>query len=366
MKPVRMGLIGMGSIACSHVKAIQALGEQARILAVAETNHKQAVNSLKESGVAADILEDYHELLRRPDIDLVDVCLPNAIHAQVTVEALQAGKTVLCEKPLACSLAEVDRVIEAVEATGKQAFSVFQSRYGAGVRTLQRLMEGGHTGKPLSATVGINWLRPDEYYEGWHGTWEHERGGCVLTCGIHSMDILLEVVGEPRVLFAQAAHRGHDIETEDLAQVVGRFGPHDAFGLIQVTTNTAEEQTHLKFVFEHLTAISNPEQYRFACYPWRFLSRDKARQKELDALVEELGHKPDDGKEYHRFQIEDVIRYMREGGRLAQVPARETRKVFELITKMYQSIDTGLPVRDPVDKGSPFYETMHGGITLGS
>ena len=167
MRKLGVGIIGMGDISGCHVASFNALAEKVSIVAVCDKETTLAEEVLSKHKTEAVIYSDYKDLLQRDDISLVSICLPNAMHSQVTIEALQAGKDVLCEKPIACSLAEIDRILEAMVATGKQAFSVFQARYGNGYRTLRKLIESGVPGPLYSGSVEINWIRYPQYYARW-------------------------------------------------------------------------------------------------------------------------------------------------------------------------------------------------------
>ena len=361
MKKLGVGIIGMGDISRGHVEAFNSLQDRASLVAVCDIDTESAKKVLAKFEVEAAICSDYKELLQRDDISLVSICLPNALHIPVAIEALQAGKNVLCEKPIACSLAEIDRLIEAMDSTGKQAFSVFQARYSNGYRTLSKLIESGILGPIYSGSVEMHWIRYPEYYSGWRGTWEHEKGGCLLTCAIHAIDALLAVMGEPKTIFAKVDAKGHSIETEDTAVIIGVFENNDAFGSISATTNSMEQASGMKLVFENVTALSNSQPYRWAAHPWRFLHKDEQKQDELDNMLIELGHEEDSVSEMgHGPQIRDIVQYFTEGGPRPQVTALEARRSLEFISRAYLSAKTGLPVSSAITRDSPFYETLHG------
>ncbi|MEX2080393.1 MAG: Gfo/Idh/MocA family oxidoreductase, partial [Dehalococcoidia bacterium] len=126
-----MGLIGAGGIAASHIAGFDALRERARVVAVADTEPRRAMRRAAECG-AEQVVTDYRDLLRDPEIDAVDIVTPAATHTPIALEALAAGKHVLCEKPVAGTLAELDRLEAGVAAGGRVFSGVFQYRCGAG------------------------------------------------------------------------------------------------------------------------------------------------------------------------------------------------------------------------------------------
>ena len=361
MESIGVGIIGTGDISGSHVESYRSIDDKVRVLAICDTDAQRCERILSEYEVQAHVYSDYRKLLDREDISLVSICLPNAMHASVTVEALRAGKHVLCEKPIACSLAEVDQICQATNQTGKHAFSVFQNRYGIGYRTLKKLVERGATGRLYSGSVDVGWIRDSDYYSGWRGTWEHEMGGCLVTLAIHAIDAFLGITGQAKSLFAQIGCKGHAIETEDVATITGVFEKDDAYGCIQATSNNVEEVTCLKFVFDNMTIVSSTAAYAWAEYPWRFLHKDEDKQRQLDELVVSLGHQEGkDSSTLHSLQIRDIVRFVQEGGPLPEVTIEEARKSIEFITRAYMSAKTGQAIRSAVSKESPFYSRMHG------
>lgn len=363
---IGIGIIGMSSIAKSHLSGYLALGDRAKVLAVADIDTDSAGTNVSDCKAEVEVHADYRKVLDRPDVDLVSICLPNHLHVDVTIEALRAGKTVLCEKPLACSLRGIDAIVQAVAETGKQAFSVFQCRYGTSYRILRRLIADGRTGELYSGSAETNWKRYPAYYSGWHGTWEGEMGGCVLTCAIHALDVFLSIMGPPRTLFAQVDHKGHDIETEDVAVVAGRFGERNAPGCFQATTNDTEESTHVRFVFENLTAVSDASAYHWANGPWRFIHECKDKQPDLDAFVADLWEQGHTEGELHHRQVADIVRYAAEGGPPAQVVAKDARETIGFITRMYRSAFSGRPDVEEVGRDSPYYTQLHAGHEIRS
>src|SRR5579883_1266604 len=113
MRRLKVGLIGAGTIANSaHLPAIAQLHDELELVAVADVRGEAAEKAAREYG-AEDWYTDYRQLLARPDIDMVDICTPEFLHGEQVVAAAEAGKHILCEKPMANSLADADAMIEA-------------------------------------------------------------------------------------------------------------------------------------------------------------------------------------------------------------------------------------------------------------
>jgi predicted dehydrogenase len=147
------------------------------------------------------IYRDYTELLAQPDIDGVSICAPNHLHAPMTIAALEAGKHVLVEKPLAASIAEGEAVIEAAANTDRVLMTVFNRRYRKDSHLLKRHVEAGSLGQVYFVRTG--WLRdqgiPGGGARGWFFEKAHSGGGCLIDLGVHMLDLGLWMIGNPRV-----------------------------------------------------------------------------------------------------------------------------------------------------------------------
>jgi UDP-N-acetyl-2-amino-2-deoxyglucuronate dehydrogenase len=132
---VRFGLIGCGRVSPRHLQSVQELPE-ARLVAVADVIESRAQRYARETGALP--YTDYRRMLERSDIDVVTICTPSGLHASMAIDALHAGKHVLCEKPMALSLADADRMIAAARATGRKLCIVLQNRYNPPMQDLGR------------------------------------------------------------------------------------------------------------------------------------------------------------------------------------------------------------------------------------
>ena len=163
----------------------------------------------------------FEEVLAMPDIDIVDICTPPGIHGKLILQALDAGKHVVCEKPLVGSLAEADAVIEAERKARGRLMPIFQYRYGDGIQKAKRIIDAGIAGKPYVATCETHWIRTPEYYAvPWRGKWATELGGVLMTQSIHLHDMLTylfgPVAGPVRPRFdAGQRHRGRGLRQRE-------------------------------------------------------------------------------------------------------------------------------------------------------
>lgn len=199
---VRVGVIGCGA-GLGHVRHYAAL-PGVDLVALAGLDRDRCQRITQEYRIPR-LYADYSELLAQPDIDAVSVCVPNYLHAPVTITALEAGKHVLVEKPLATTVAEGEAMAAAAARTGRVLMVVFNYRLREDSQCLRHYIEGGYLGEVYFVRAG--WLR--QHGIPGIGSWFTNRslsgGGCVIDLGVHMLDLALWLMGNPRVLTASAA-----------------------------------------------------------------------------------------------------------------------------------------------------------------
>jgi predicted dehydrogenase len=175
------------------------------------------------------------------DADLVAICTPSGLHSGAAEEALAAGKHVLIEKPLEVSLPAARRIAELAAEAGKrgQVCSVVsQHRFDPAVAAVARSIVDGRLGRITSAVATVPWWRTQDYYDSaqWRGTWAFDGGGAVMNQGVHTVDLLVWLLGTPVEVFARTARLAHErIEVEDVAVATIRFGS-GALAVFHATT----------------------------------------------------------------------------------------------------------------------------------
>lgn len=198
---IRVGVIGTGMIARrAHLPAYQEAG--ATIAAVADVVGARAEKAAKDFG-AQRWHTDYRELLADPEIDAVSVCTPNHLHRQVTVDALRAGKHVLCEKPMAMNVGEAMEMKKTAEETGKMLMLGFQNRFRADVQRLKEFVDAGELGRIYYARTGFVRRRGTPF--GWFTVKEESGGGPMIDLGVHVIDFTRYLMGNPRAVSVTAA-----------------------------------------------------------------------------------------------------------------------------------------------------------------
>ncbi|WP_274654760.1 Gfo/Idh/MocA family protein [Paenibacillus humicola] len=194
-KRVRIGVIGAGSISSAHLDAYKRNGE-VELVAVCDLNESRAQAAASKYGIP-HVYTDYRELLARTDLDGVSVCTWNNTHAEISIAALEAGKHVLCEKPLCKTVADALRVEETVRRTGKVLQVGVVRRYAAGTDIVRRFAEAGELGEIYYAKASC--LRRLGNPGGWFSDIERSGGGPLIDLGVHIIDLCWYLMGRPKV-----------------------------------------------------------------------------------------------------------------------------------------------------------------------
>ncbi|MGH9387518.1 MAG: Gfo/Idh/MocA family protein [Vicinamibacterales bacterium] len=230
---MNVGLIGGGNISETHARAVRAAG--LHLVGVFGDNQSKARQLAESHGAVA--YETLDALVLQPSIDIVVIGSPSGCHADAARTAVLAGCHVLVEKPLDISTAKVDKLLHKVGNAGVTLGVCFQDRLKPDVVSMKRRIEGGEIGTPLIATAEVKWFRPRDYYASsrWRGTWALDGGGALMNQGIHTVDLLLHMLGPVTRVSGVTATRFHTIETEDTATALLEFAS-GAQATIDVTT----------------------------------------------------------------------------------------------------------------------------------
>lgn len=251
---MKAGIIGLGAIAPMHIEALKERAEE--IVAVCDVEREKCVAVNRKYSLNARGYEDYKEMLEKEDLDVVHVCTPHYLHAEMTIAALKKNVNVICEKPLAINQTQLDNIEKAVKASKARLGVCFQTRYNRAVTELKKLIKPEDV---IAAYANLVWKRDKEYYNSaaWRGTKDEEGGGVLINQAIHSLDLLLWVCGMPKSL---TAHCFDDslkgvIEVEDT--VHGVYDLDDDRNFILNATNASKTcfKNVLSFVTKDKTAL---------------------------------------------------------------------------------------------------------------
>jgi len=229
-----IGLIGSGNISQTHARAASAI-HSVRIVAVYGTN-RQTVASLAAEHHARPFT-DFNAFLAHKPLDLVILGTPSGLHADQGIAAAQHGLHVLTEKPLDISTKKVDALIAAADHAKIKLAVIFQDRLKPNIQRLKRCLDQGLLGKPLLVDAQVKWYRPPNYYGSskWRGTFALDGGGALINQAIHTVDLMLYLLGDVARVQARTATLLHKIEAEDTAVATLEFAS-GAVGTLLATT----------------------------------------------------------------------------------------------------------------------------------
>ncbi|HXN96765.1 MAG TPA: Gfo/Idh/MocA family oxidoreductase [Candidatus Acidoferrales bacterium] len=229
-----IGLIGGGNITETHARAARAI-PGAEIAAIHGTNSEKIAHLCREHGGTP--YQDFEAFLKHRPMDLVIIGSPSGLHATQGIAAARQGLHVLTEKPIEISTARADAFIESAKQSNVHLGVIFQDRMKPHIRQLKNWLDQGLLGKLLFVDARVKWYRPPEYYANsrWRGTLALDGGGALINQGVHTVDLLLWLLGDVVRVQARTATQLHKIEAEDTAVAILEFAS-GALGIFHATT----------------------------------------------------------------------------------------------------------------------------------
>lgn len=342
---IRFGIIGCGRIAPHHIGALKQIPE-ANLAMVADIVPERARTFGQQYGVPWTT--DYREMLASDKVDVVNICTPSGLHAQMGIEAAKSGKHIVVEKPMTLILEDADALIKAAETEGVALAVVHQNRFNPTVQDLRKALEQGRFGKLTHGNATIRWNRGQHYYDqdSWRGTWALD-GGVFMNQSIHNIDLLQWMLGPVRKVGAFTATALRDIEAEDVGAAVLYF-QNGAIGVIEAATTIYPrnlEET-LSIFGETGTAVIGGVAINRMRY-WRF-----ADGRDIEAEVVDAHNAPEPPTVYghgHRPLLQNVVNTIL-GKETLVVDGHEGRKALEIILAVYLSTEKGemidLPLKE--------------------
>lgn len=326
---LKAAIVGTGAVAHLHA---QALAADARIELVAVSNRSaERRTSFADRYDVRGRYATHTDLLAAERLDLVILCTPPDLHREQTLDAYTAGVNVLCEKPPALSLAELDDMQSAADAAGLAFAIVFQHRTGTAAAHVKALLDAGALGRPLLAQCQTLWLREDDYYAvDWRGTWDGEGGGTTLGHGIHQMDLLAHLLGDWAEVDARLWRLARDIELEDVSTATIRF----ANGVVATAVSSVlspRETSYLRIDTE-LATVELEHLYGHSGDSWRITPARGVG----DELAATWTFPTEDEPSGHEPLVRAVVDALVAG---TPMPALVThaRRPLELVTAIYAS-----------------------------
>jgi UDP-N-acetyl-2-amino-2-deoxyglucuronate dehydrogenase len=338
---LNFGLVGCGRIAKRHAELLgngQIAGAQ--LSAVCDIDADKARRIGEQFSIPWFV--DMHEMMRSVAIDVVTVLTESGNHAKHVVALAPYQKHIVVEKPMAITLDDADAMIRACDQAGIKLFVVKQNRFNVPVVKLREARDSGRFGKMVLGTVRVRWCRPQAYYnqDAWRGTWAMD-GGVLTNQASHHVDLLEWMMGDVESVFAMSKTALVDIEAEDTAVVTLRF-KSGALGVIEATTATRPND--LEGSISILGEGGSVEIGGFAVNKmkvWQFVKPEA----DDELVMETYSVNPPSvyGFGHHAYyeHVVDCIQNKKQH----LVDGLEGRRSLELISAIYESIETGREVK---------------------
>ncbi|MBA7803233.1 Gfo/Idh/MocA family oxidoreductase [Citrobacter freundii] len=355
---LNIAIVGTGNISHNHIQSYLQFADRCRIVALVDIWPEKAEEKKTRYGLSEARVYNSHQAMLDAgiNVDVVDVCTPPYVHADISIDTLHAGKHVLCEKPMAASLAECDAMIAAQKASGKMLSVIAQNRFTDAFWRLKAAVDSGLAGKICHAQVDSFWWRGHCYYDlWWRGTWQKEGGGCTLNHAVHHIDAIQWMLGFPSEVVAMMSNVAHDnAEVEDLSAAIFKYSDG---ALTQLTASVVHHGEDQKIVIQG-------EKARISA-PWQVYASQSAdngfpqagNNRELEEQLDALFHATPALKwTLHSGQIDDLLSAI-ERQTAVLVDGEQGKRSLELITAIYKSAITRTVVTLPIPCDDDFYRT---------
>ena len=341
---VGVGVVGAGVIFQRHAEAYAELAHRVRLVGVAEVDENKLQQALARYAVPFGC-RDYRQLLEREDITIVTVCTPPAFHEQVVIDALEAGKFVVCEKPLAHTLEATDRIRKVADRFPGRLSTTFQFRYLPEVQRTIWLRDNERLGRLLFGR--FSWYgrfnKPGRPRMEWWGRWEVAGGGAVMTQLIHEIDLMCHVFGPAVEVSAVVDTLKEPIESEDTCAATVRFRS----GAIASCYSTMSAQRFAQGfdVFGTLASVHHPWALECMDADWR--------RRALDDVLAVVPLSVQEAPNPHAPYVAAVLDAI-EAGRPLPIGPDEAAATLEVCAGIYAAALLGRPVSLPLDRTNGF------------
>ena len=337
MKKTKFALVGCGSIAKKHVHVINNYLDNAEITGFCDKAPERAQKFAENSNAQA--FSNIQQMMDTigDKIDIINILTPSGIHAQNVNELVEYGKPLIIEKPIALKLEEADKILRTCDVNGVKIFVVHQNRYNMPIIKAREAFEQGRFGKLVMGTVRLRWKRDQAYYDAadWRGTWAYD-GGVYTNQASHHIDMLTWFMGDIETVKAVATTRLVNIECEDTGAAILRF-TNGALGIIEATTATRPKDLEGSIsILGEKGSVVIGGFFMNEMNTWEF----EDHQPEDDIIMEKYGKNPE-GWGYNLGKyLKDAINSIN-NDKAGLVDGLEGRKSLELISAIYESIETG-------------------------
>src|SRR6202166_547152 len=338
-----IGLIGGGNISETHARAARAI-PGVEIAAVFGTNAEKIGRLCREYG--GKPFSNFDEFLVHRPMQLVAIGSPSGLHAQQGITAARQGLHVLTEKPIDITIERADALIAEAHKAGVQLGVFFQDRYKPDILSVKNAVVAGALGKPILVDARVKWYRPPDYYSNsrWRGTWALDGGGALINQAVHTLDLMLWIFGEVRVVQATCRTTLHAIEAEDTLIAMLEFA-NGALGVLQAATSAFPGYPRrLELTGSEGTLII--EQDRLLAADLKGPFPDLLKSSEAEKNPSSFSPVVSDARG-HQAVLEDFLRAIRTNTK-PRCDGKEGRRSLALVQAIYEACRTGERVNTEV------------------
>lgn len=345
--PLGVALVGCGDIAPAHAKALQKT-KLAKLVACMDVAEGSAKSLGEEYGVPFTTKLD--ELLARDDVDMITIATPAFTHRDITERAAQAGKAVLCEKPLAANLEDADAMVEAAAAAGTPLAACFPARYLGAAKWTRELIDAGVLGDVVHVRLRNLGEKKDSYWTGgfsgrtttdWRKSKQSSGGGIVITNLIHHLDLARAVTGlEVARAYAEVGTFATDVEVEDVGVATLRY-ESDAIATVEGSSIYWGGSDELQILI-----LGKKGQARFGLWGGKaevFLTEAHGDLPAREWIKREFTDQT------HVDYYDDLAAAL-QAGDLPPVTGEDGRAALEIVLAIYRAGGTGEPVLLPMEE----------------
>ncbi|MCI8388012.1 MAG: Gfo/Idh/MocA family oxidoreductase [Clostridiales bacterium] len=341
MKNGKIGyaVVGLG-IGKAHVDAAAA-SDKCELVAVCDLIQEK-MDKVAERYPGTLTYLEFDEMIKNPDIDIVSICLPSAMHAEFAVKAMEAGKNVLVEKPIDITVDAALKIEEARVRTSMKAGVIHQNRNNAVMKPIKEAVDAGRLGKLVLGTFAVKWYRDQHYYEGWHGTWGMDGGGSLMNQAVHTVDLMQWLMGDVVSVHSTMGIYNHDIETEDMTASVITFKSGAAATFVSTTCAYPGISTDIQLYGTGGTIEADADVLK----RWKLRDADDEDEEEEDMLEKYGGGNRIAEKKDpmlvtgHASMVEDMLDAVI-NDRDPQILPLEAIKSVRIVNAVYESARTG-------------------------
>jgi len=343
---MKFAVVGAGVIGETHARLIRSLPGEAELVAVVDVDADRAAALSGKYG--GEPMPELAKACARPDIDAVGICLPSGLHADAAITALEAGKHVIVEKPIDVTLAAADRLIDVEERTGLTVAVISQRRFQHAPAFVHQAVAEGRLGRIAAGIAESAFWRSQEYYDsgGWRGTVELDGGGALMNQGIHVVDLLLWMLGEPVEVQAYSDLLAHErIDVEDTVAATVRFRSGAIGSIVATTAAYPGRPVRLSVYGDRGSAvIEQDDLIAFDTADGEPADQARGARPVVDGEPAAEVSVSRSVADAHRDQYLDFIGAVRDG-RAPSIGTLDARRALEVVLGIYESAQTGGPVQ---------------------